>query len=85
MKALDSLSDHQILGFRKMMSEIDCELRELMQKVTEYSKILASYEDDVAVALQAPRKIQEDCLARRNAYTQRLHQIIPENELSEEK
>ena len=62
LDVLESLSDYQILDFKKMMSEIDCELRELMDKVTEYSKMVTSCGGDVTGALLVPQKIQEQCL-----------------------
>ena len=59
---LDSMSDHQILSFQKMMCEIDSELRELMREVTRYSNILVSCGGDVTEKLVAPRKIQNECV-----------------------
>ena len=82
---LDSMSDHQILSFQKMMCEIDSELRELMREVTRYSNILVSCGGDVTEKLVAPRKIQDECLSVRNEYAKHLHQIISERDISEEK
>ena len=68
-----------------MMIGIDTEWRELMDKVTEYSKVSALCGNEKEDMCTISQEIQESCLKIRNDYAKHLHDLIKERDIDEEK
>ena len=83
--ALRTLSDHQIFEHQKNMCSIDCETREIFEKVTAFSKIAATCGDEKEKMLVEPLKFQENALQARYEYAMELHNISTERDITEEK
>ena len=79
------LDDFKILECSKNIPTLDAEFREIFSKFTEFSKITSLYTDDGDNLVVRTCKAKEDALSCRNSYAQKLHEIITERDISEEK
>ena len=81
---LDDVGDFQILERSKNLVSIDSELREVFNKYSKFSNF-ASYIDEKDVLLKNTHTFQDKALCARNAYAKKLHSIITDRDISEEK
>ena len=82
---LSDMTDHQILERYKNMTSLDCEMREIFDKVTSYSKIAALCDEERDDMLKSPLEFQEKALNARNTYAKALYTIYKERDISEDK
>ena len=82
---LQSLNDYDLLDRSKKLVNIDVEMREVISKFSEVSKIIASLGPDEEHLLTKPRRSHDRALKARNTYAQELHALISERDISDEK
>ena len=82
--ALSNMTDYQVLECHKNRHVIDTELREIFDKFTCLSKVAALCPDRDELLLK-PRLDQKNALECRNAYAQKLHFMMTDRDISEEK
>ena len=82
---LKNLDDYELLDRGKNMMNLDVEMREILNKFSEVSKIIVSLGTDGSKLLDKPRRSQEKALKARNSYVQELHGLIVDRDISEEK
>ena len=85
LSVFDSVSDYQVLELKKNLGSLDIELREIFQKISEFSKIASQCGDEKDKMLMIPLNHQEKTLAARNAFAKTLHSVFTERDISEEK
>ena len=84
-KKLSDLDDFKILECSKNIPSIDTELCEVLSKFTEFSKITSLYTDDSDNLVVRTCKAKEDAINSRDSYGIKLHKIITDRDISEEK
>ena len=82
---LNSVSDFQILDIKKRFWDSDSKMYDIFDKVTEYSNLAALCGDDKDDLISESLTLQDDALGARNAFCQKLYQIIEERGIDEEK
>ena len=82
---LSDLDDFRILECSKNIPSIDTELREVLSKFTEFSKITSLYMDDSDNLVVRTCKAKEEAISSRDSYGIKLHKIITDRDISEEK
>ena len=81
---LSNMTDYQVLECHKNRHVIDTELREIFDKFTSLSKVAALCPDRDEM-LRKPRLDQKNALESRNVYAQKLHFMMTDRDISEEK
>ena len=76
LTALRSSNDYELLDRGKRVGEIDSEMRELLDKFSEISKIAVSVGPSGDALLRDPRTHQDEALKARNDYAQELYSLV---------
>ena len=82
---LSDFDDFRIWECWKLVPGIDIELREILSKFTEFSKISSVHCDENDSLVVKTLRAKNDALTRRNSYVMKLHSILTERDISEEK
>ena len=81
---LEKMTDYQILECHKNRYAIDTEMREIFEKFSAFSKVAALCPERDTLA-SGPRLNQKKALDARNRYAQKLHSLMIDKDISEEK
>ena len=82
---LNKMSDHQIFECYKNMSAIDCEMREVFDKISAFAKIASSFGDKGDDMLVQPQINQKKALKARDTFFKDLRTILVDRDISEVK
>ena len=82
---LASLDDYQLLERSKNLIHIDVEMREILGKVSEISKIVVGLGRDGDALLRTAHEFRDKALKVRNAYAMELYSLVSERDICEEK
>ena len=82
---LNKMSDHQIFECYKNMSAIDCEMREVFDKISAFAKIASSFGDKGDDMLVQPQNNQKKALKAKDTFFQDLRTILVDRDISEVK
>ena len=84
-RKLDDFDDYKILECSKNLSSIDTEFREVFSKYTEFSKIVSLHCSENDDLVEKTCDAKQSALKTRNAYAQKLYDIISKRDITEEK
>ena len=82
---LSDFDDFRVWECSKNLFGIDREVREIYSKFTEFSKISSVHCDETDPLVVKTSKVKDNAIKTRNSYAIKLHEIITQRDISEEK